>query len=406
MLELDGGNCPTSWRLLAQAVEDPDEKRRALLAEVDSARYPTLAFLSAPQATTLARELLRSAARRHGFACVDLREIFAEHTGSALPGRRLFLDYCHLTLEGIQVAMAAVTAEVLRFSGMTETDEDWRSLLARLPAPAISPEAEATARLGAAVHSAHRLLTVGPKIPILEHWLKAALDASPGVEAAIRDLVEARCAPVPAVLTAAQQRNLASPYPLTLQHGWRWDHLDADLLEAIGNVLDIREEITRKLLEHHAIQPEGTDLAEPFWHWEPLERFYPEVMDLEDLARRATYRSPWPVSSFCLVCDGRREIELTLTARCGGGEVEVAVNGEEVGTVPVGERWTETSLRVPIRLLRPGLNRLTLRWPDPPPLEDEPLRPAIERLELGVEADLHPVFGEVFSLLACPVTAS
>lgn len=405
MLELDGGTCPTSWRLLAQTVEDPEEKRRALLAEVDSARYPILAFLSAPQATTTARELLRSAARRHGFACVDLREIFAKHTGSALPGRRLFLDYCHLTLEGIQVAMAAVTAEVLRFSGMTETDEDWRSLLARLPAPAISPEAEATARLGAAIHSAHRLLTVGPKTPILEHWIEAALDASPGVEAAIRDLVEARCAPIPAVLTAAQQRNLASPYPLTLQHGWRWDHLDADLLEAIGNVLDIREEIARKLLEHHAVRPEGTDLAEPFWHWEPLERFYPEVMDFEDLARRATYRSPWPVSSFCLVCDGRREIELALTARCGGGEVEVAVNGEDVGTVAVGERWTETSLRVSTRLLRPGLNRLTLRWPAPPPAGDDPLRSVIERLELGVEADLHPVFGEVFSLLARPVTA-
>ena len=27
------------------------------------------------------------------------------------------------------------------------------------------------------------------------------------------------------------------------------------------------------------------DLADPFWHWEPLERFYPEVMDLEDLPR-------------------------------------------------------------------------------------------------------------------------
>ena len=58
---------------------------------------------------------------------------------------------------------------------------DWRSLLPRLPAP-ISPEAEAVARFGAAVHTAHRLLSTGSKRPILEHWCEAALDASPGIE--------------------------------------------------------------------------------------------------------------------------------------------------------------------------------------------------------------------------------
>ncbi len=407
MRKLDGGRCPTTWRLLArarQALGDLEGARDACLAEVDSARYPTLAFLSAPQATTQARELLREAChryRRQGFVCVDLREVFAEHTGSSLPGRRLFLDYCHLTREGIQVAMAAVTAEVLRLSGMTETDEDWRSLLARLPAPSLSPEAEATARLGAAVHSAHRLLSVGPKQEILELWCEAALDASPGIESAMLDLLEARCAPGPAVLTAAQQRNLASPYRLLLQHGWRWDHLDADLIEAIVRVLERRGRpvpIAEMLLMHHGTQ--GTDLADPFYHWEPLERFYPEAMGLEDLARRATYRSPWPESSFCLLVDGKRGVELELTARLPErGNVEPAVNGFDLDPCAVGVGWTNIVIDVPTAVLRPGLNRLTLRWPTPI-LPDDPFEPVIERLELGQAADLHPVFGEVFSLIA------
>ncbi len=71
LLELDGGACPSTWRLLsrlARARGDAEEARRAALAEVDAAAYPTLAFLSAPQATTAARELLTDAARRHGFA--------------------------------------------------------------------------------------------------------------------------------------------------------------------------------------------------------------------------------------------------------------------------------------------------------------------------------------------------
>ncbi|HWN41152.1 MAG TPA: hypothetical protein VNW71_02965, partial [Thermoanaerobaculia bacterium] len=111
MQRLDGGTCPTSWRLLGMArwgLGDREGALKAFQAEVDSARYATLGFLSAPQATTQARELLRELSRKHGFVSVDLREIFASWTEHPLPGRRLFLDYCHLTFEGIQVAMAAV----------------------------------------------------------------------------------------------------------------------------------------------------------------------------------------------------------------------------------------------------------------------------------------------------------
>lgn len=403
MRTLDEGRCPTTWRLLARArmaLGDVEGAREACLAEVDSARYPTLAFLSAPQADTRARELLREACRRHDFTCVDLREVFAEHTGSPLPGRRLFLDYCHLTREGIQVAMAAVTAEVLRLSGMTERDEDWRSLLARLPAPEIPPEAEATARLGAAVHSAHRLLSVGPKQEILEHWCRAALAASPGVESAMLDLLEARSAAGPAVLTAAQQRNLASPYRLLLQHGWRWDHLDADLLEVLFRVLN--RPAPPALLENHGVRPEGIDLADPFYHWEPLERFYPEVLDLEDIPKRGTCRAPWPESSFCLIVDRPREVAIELIARLPDqeeGEVEPVVNGTPLQPLFFDERWRKTTFTVPASLLHPGLNRLTLRWPLPE-IEAEPFEIEIERLEVGAAANLHPVFGEVFSLIA------
>lgn len=417
MLDLDGGACPSSWRLRAlarRALGDEAGALEACRAEVDSAAYPALAFLSAPQATTQARDLLREASRRHGFIPVDLPAVFAEHTGSRLPGRRLFLDYCHLTVEGIRVAMAAVASRVLHLSGMMEDVPDWRALFETVPVPSLPPEPEAGALLGAAIHGAHRLLTVGPKRPILEHWCAAALDASPGVEEAFLDLAEARTAPCPAVLTAAQQRNLASPYRLLLQHGWQWDHLDAEVLAALQTVLTQRgrpagEEIGRKIVERRALRPAGADLADPFWHWEPLERFFPEVMRFEDLAERATVRSPWPEISFCLVVDGSREVDLELTARAPArnpGEAEVLVDGQPAGTLTVGERWTRSRLRLPAGALRAGLHRLTLRWPGLPDAGGgaggDPLLPAIERLELGLAADLHPVFGEVWSLTARP----
>jgi hypothetical protein len=415
MQELDGGACSTTWRLLARAhrgLGNHDAERAACLSEVDAAPYATLATLSAPLATSTARALLREGARRHGFLAVDLRDVFAGHTGGELPGSRLFLDYCHLTLEGIQVAMAAVAAQVLDLSGMLEETPGWQTLLPvilRSPAPEITPEQEATARFGAAIHTAHRLLPTGAKPPLLEPWIAAALDASPGVEAAMRDLVAARCSTAPAVLTAAQQRNLASPYPLLLQHGWRWDHLDADLILAIRAVLERRgrpadEWIDPLLLEHLAIRDEGTELLAPIYLWEPLARFYPEVMSFADLSQRATLRSPWPETAFCLLCDGERDVELDLTLRRpeGAGEVRIAVEGEEVGTIATAERWTRAAFRLERRHLRRGLNRLTLGWPLTLRDGDAALAAAVERLEIGVAADLHPVFGELFSLLARP----
>ena len=456
-----GGGNPTSWRLLALAklgaCEAADEVASAARAEITAAAYPTLAFLAAPQATPLAQELLRQAARRHGFACVDLPAVFREHTGSPLPGRQLFLDYCHLTAEGIEVSMAAVAAEVLRLSGIADgVAEDahggaaigeigeisGRELLRRLPPLRVPAEVEAVARLGAAIHGAHRLLAVGAKAPFLAAWCDAALEASPAVESAMLDLVAARVSPLPALLTPAQGRNLASPYRLGLPHGWRWEHLDAEVLLAIAASLDRRagapsraryqRRLTDLLIAHRALPPQGIDLlAASGALWEPLERFYPDVMSFDDLPRPATLRAPWPETSFCLVCSGHldagpaseagHDVELEITARlpmpptadpgepaAAGrrrGRVRILVDGRPAATVRLGESWSRGTVRLPRRLLRAGLNRLTLGWPMPTCSADVALAAALDRLDQGIAADLHPVFGEIYSLVARPIAA-
>jgi hypothetical protein len=465
MLDLDGGGNPTSWRLLARARMGAGDERAAATAaraEIDAAAYPTMAFLGAPQATSLAMDLLRQAARRHGFACVDLPEVFAEHTGSPLPGRRLFLDYCHLTVEGIEVAMAAVACEVLRLAGM-ETgaggaglaaggepgaaagELGWRELLRRLPPLRVPANVEAVARLGAAVHGSHRLLAVGAKGPLLEAWCDAALDASPGIESAMLDLIAARAAPLPAVLTAAQGRNLDSQHRLGLPHGWRWDHVDAEVVEAVVASLErhgraaARAEVDALLIARRGIRAAGTDLLDPpYYLWEPLERFYPDVMSFEDLPRPATLRSPWPETALCLICGGKDDVTLEITARLPlppsptpgepfrtaapqdafddsgprsrreaaaphrRGTLLLFVNGSPAGTLPLREIWSRPVARFPRHLLRPGRNRLTLHWPAPSTPGDIALAAALARLDEGIAADLHPVFGELYSVVARP----
>ena len=413
MIALDGATCPSSLRLLAKAHRGAGDEGRACdacRAEIDSNQYATLCFLSAPQATMMAQGVQRRAARHHGFALVDLPQVFAEYTGSSLPGRRLFLDYCHLTVEGMTVAMAAVTAEVLRlFDG---DGPNWQTLAHPLHEPTITPEADATAKFGAAIHSAHRLLTVGSKAPLLEHWCREALAASPGIEQAMVDFVAVRATRCPVVLTAAQQRNYASPYRLTFQHGWHYDYLDVDVIAAIAAALEGRPahaEVQRLLLGL-SVPPEGIDLAyPPFYLWEPLEQVYSDVMTFEDLPQRAFYRAPWPITRFCLISDATRTIDLTLTARLPALEeatprrveaVPVTINGRPAGVVSVGLRWGKETLRLAQKDLKKGINDLSLHWPLPAVDGEAALEAAIARLEQGLEADIHPVFGEVFSLVA------
>lgn len=415
LIELDGGRCSTSWRLLARAAVsagDLHEAEAACRAEIDAAAYPTLAALSAPQAGTLARDLLLDKGKEHGWMVVDLRELFARITGESLPGCRLFLDYCHLTAEGIGIAMAAIASRVLEVSGLVEEPFDAPSILARAGDALVSLETAATACLGAALHTAHRLLPVGPKGPILEHWLEEALRVDAGIAEAMLDLLALRASPLPAILTAAQRRNFDSPYRLLLQHGLRWEHLDADLLLAIVAVLERHgvpagERLADLLLAAFPPSSEGVDLTEPPFLWEPLARFFPDVMSFDDLPRRGTLRCPWPEVSFCLIADGRSEVEIEATLRLPlvpgaeekrRGEVRMEVNGQPCGEVTANERW----IRFPVRLAgnRPqrGLNRLTLRWPMPEIDGGRALDAAVRRLSQGVPADLHPVFGEVYSL--------
>jgi hypothetical protein len=275
--------------------------------------------------------------------------------------------------------------------------------------------------------------------------------ASPGIAAAMADLAEIRRAPpeTPEVLTEACRRNLASPYPIRLQHGLRWGGLDGEVLlaarAALERALEGAEpsdesstEIGRAIeaidltLAGEPIPPEGLELAGgpdgpdgPTRGWrhlaEPLARFYTEAMEHQDLTGRAALRCPWPETGFWLRLPPRAaeagDLRLCLTARLPPipgvdiprrGTVTVSVDGREAGRCLLGGRWTRATVRLPagelaeLAEMGPGLHRVAVRWPMPPPVGEAALEGAKRRLAEGVEADLHPVFGEVFSLRVLP----
>lgn len=93
-----------------------------------------------------------------------------------------------------------------------------------------------------------------------------------------------------------------------------------------------------------------------------------------------------------MICDAKRVIDLTLTARLPTMEktpprhdepVRVTVTDHPASIVVVGPRWRKEALRLNQRVLTTEINKVSLHWPMPPTPGEAALEAAIARLEVG-----------------------
>src|SRR5258707_1742228 len=106
---------------------------------------------ASPRAYSITQKVLRERAEEQGSGIVDTPRLYSEYLQGGIPDRRLFLDYCHLTSEEIQLTMAAAVSSLLR--SLHKKEVPWVELLDKAPMP--SREIEAEAAFLAAVHNAH-----------------------------------------------------------------------------------------------------------------------------------------------------------------------------------------------------------------------------------------------------------
>ncbi len=354
--------------------------------------------MNAPRVTRYDQALLCSAVTRFDWGVVDLPLRFEQVNDTPLLGRRLFLDYCHLTLEGMQVAVAGIATECIRV--LTGRQLAWQTLTAT---PTVAPAIRATAQFGAAIHCAHRHLPVRDRQELLVYWCKQALASDSAIIQKMRDLIRLRFTPLPLSLTGVQQRNLQSVAPLTLQHGLHYAYRDFHLIAAMQRALVetgamSAPEVSAWIARWATAQ---ADLSFRDYLAEPLAQTMPDVMQ----PTRAFYRTPWPTTKLCLVAPVAGMYRLDLTVRLPRYGVQersqppslrLAFNGRSHQRWKVSVDWQRLSCHHTISEL--GLYWVTLHWPLPQVAGDLPSSRAIQRLQHGWEADIHPIFGEVAAL--------
>jgi hypothetical protein len=411
MVEIDGGLCAKGFYILAECSEragETDAARRYLERARDAVSWDT-SRMTIPRPLSSMQEAVREEVRKYPVQLVDLPAVFREHLGGGIPGRRLVIDYVHLTSEGIRVAMAEAAARVVR--ALTGAEVEPRELAREDVAP--SKEVEADVCFLAAALNAHHY----QPYDVVRHYCSRALSLSPHVAELMIAYLELQALPrAPMMMSEPGEKlyrlgsRLIHHYLLRLNIKRVEKVLYDAAVDALAEAgVDARERLDRfrreqlsvtrretSLLEYYSVaavsQPQ--ELAWLFPYGETTVRHEAEY-----------YKAYWPESRFVFFAERGHAVSLSLTCRLpapAGAEAlaSVALNGETVARLAASREWGTWEIDLAGEAVRDGLNELSVWWPAP----EFPGAAAIEKVRMDLFErkfpGFYPVFGEIHSFTA------
>ncbi len=410
MLELDGGTSAIPLRCLAECASisgDMEAARRYLQLCRDAVGWDP-SFSHCPRVFSPIQQALREGAKQHSNAVVDLTELFAHHLEGALPDRRLFLDYCHMTAEGIRLTAAEIAAHVLF---LTANVRDARVTAGKLASrvQAVPAKVEGKACLLAAAHNA----AYYQDVRLVKYWCDRALEFWPEcaqlmrrfADVATRDLPVALCR---SGLELPQFDELnARPY---FFHG-RQRRLDLSFGDAaVASLADvgiaISQEIADLRLREHSTRNGPKDLVD-FFYSAPIptlsERGWTSRALTTNHGSHAIFASAfWEKTLYVFLAERGQDIAITFTYRvrlCApGASVVVDVNGRRIAELPAERTWCTHRISIPNDCILNGVNEILISWPAEDQPSDMLLAEAADCLLAKRLPCLHRVFGEIHSL--------
>jgi len=410
MVEMDHGTVVTGFYILAECRKlagDTDGARKYFECARDANSWDSsLTFVPKPHSIT--QKLLRRESESCGYEVIDLPALFKQYLNGGIPDRRLFVDYCHLSSEGMQIAMGAAASFVLRT--LKGIDVPWYALVTDQIAPSNKTEAEAS--FLAAIHDAHRWQSY----EVVLHFCKRALALSPHMIDLMLSYIDLQTRKAAPMHMSQPEENILRVGSSLIHHYLFSNNdvrLDRLLLGAIVEALEeigvpARDRLDRIRREEHSVKDQEIDLLGYYFysaaqqpqeleglHWPP-GRFTYNVR---------YYRAVNPYSRFIFVGEAGRAVDLSLTCRLPKpapreDKITIEFNGEPQVEIPVSTDWSSWDISLPGADVRDGLNEIVLRWPMPQFESAEALSKVTLELCQKKFPDLYPIFGEIHSFKA------
>jgi hypothetical protein len=399
---LDQGTTAVGRNIIAES-----KRRMGLLAEarrhLESARDSAICWPRGPESPrcySVIQQTIRKEAAKHQFALVDLPRVFQDHWQSGLPDRRMFMDYCHFTVEGTNIAMAAVAQVVL--ASLFKVRRSIRDI-GRMQLP-VDRKIEGEAHFLAAIHNGNW----EQPADIVRYHCRRAIELSPAVTRMMSLFLDFHIRRVPTSLCKSFDElcQLQNPSVISLlfdpalPKGEKF--LNQRLIEQVERAIHdpdsaLEPQANSLLAQEHAVDELDTDLLSKAYS---TTSYYVTPGNTD----HAYYRANHGRSVFSIVCKTPLVLQFDLTYRTrhsGGGQpVTVSVNGSEIAKLPASRSWTTAAPAAPAELLRSGFNSVEIDWPTP----EWDLLAWKEQLADGLEAarvgGLAPICGEIHSFRA------
>jgi hypothetical protein len=410
IIEIDQGVCIAGYYILADcrrvANDVEGERKYRELARDAQCWDSCMTFI--PKPYSVSQHVIKEEMGKHGFPIVDLPAVFKEYMNGGLPDRRLFLDYCHLTTEGIQLAMGAAASCLLR--SLKGVEAPWHTLVGDHIAP--PPEIEAEANFLAAIHDGHRWQSYD----MVRHHCSQALKFSPHVAELMLNYIDLQTQKsVPDNMSEAEVKIFHLSSPLIHRYLFRSNdkRLDNILLGAMVDVLEeagipARERLERRRREEHSVRLGQINLLEYYYYTSSEQPQEVEALGWPNyrLPRDIGYFTAfWPESRFVFVGEAGYVVNLCLTCRLPKPapretSITVKLNGIPQVEIIIGTEWTTWDISLPGEAVRDGVNEVVVRWPMPEFHCAEALSKVTASFCEMQFPDFFPIFGEIHSFTA------
>ncbi len=388
LIAIDEGASPVGPSILGRCRVgggDLESARRLFETARDVCR--ALPLNTSPGCSTSIQVGLRQSGERHGFHVVDLPMLMRERLDGALPDRRMFLDYCHLTAAGIRLLTEAVAATALPLLG-ADGVVDLEGAVGELGP---SPEVEADAHFMAAVHCARW----GQSGELLSWHCAEALRLSPAITEKMKVYLDAFRRSSPPWLDrgfAALAGPRGSPtyrYFCEISPFVDEDLREKAVIDAIGSTLGVGKPVLSK--------DRGLEIN-------LLSRDHFATDSLNSvkygLRQKAFLEAYEPTSRFVIHLNDRLRCRCELTYRTPTAEtaqtIAVWLNRVQVGAFPATMNWA--SVNFDNLALVSGRNELAIIWPPPKDVAQLRLRQSKAEIRRNVLPNPLVDFGQLYQL--------
>ena len=348
---------------------------------------------SKPRVFKVIQNTINDEAPAQNITVVDLPEVFKNHLNGKVPGRDMFLDYCHLSVEGIQVAMESIYTQVLGIFNDTRT--------AHKEVTSIRPSKEVLAlgHLFAAIHNAHW----GQSYEILLHHCTEALANHKEIAKTMvyycdmisRNASNHVCKSLEKIL---EDNNKLDRYVHALIPGKDMKNMELELVDAMTTVLqangvNIKEYLTNLRIEEHGIKNGTVDLLQPYYHATSYDEYQG--------TKTAFLQARDVTSEFFVVAESSNKAQLKISLRTPGMEsgmiqsATISVNNTELRVVDVANNWNTYELEISNDYLKDGVNVIKVLWPV---VENHYQAQPNDNGSLSILDAAYRVFGEVCNM--------